>query len=336
MQPRIWCDLDVLVRNARAWERFAGVPIRAVVKADGYRFGASDIVRALDSISAAYCVADADELFALRAFTAKPLIVLGEVDPVLLPQVLDAGGMATIGSREELAIATGWAQTRARALSIRVGVQSVAGWPGMSLRALADVAPTLAAQGCSVEVWTHLTDLDALGDQLQRLHEGVAILRQAGVRVTATDAASTFPAARVCALGDSVRIGIGLFGATGGISIPGVSNAIRVAAPVERVEHLAAGTAVGYEGRRLERAATVVTLRCGYSDGFPKSLAGTGDILAVGMQYTQLRTDLAPAGNSMYLIGEHTNLDELATRANRLVHEIVTSLGAARSRKSEA
>jgi alanine racemase len=336
MQPRIWCDLDVLVRNARAWEVFAGGPIRVVVKADGYRFGALDIVRALESLSTAFCVADADELFALRPYTAKPLIVLGEVDVVRLPQVLDAGGIVTIGSREGLAIATGWAQARARPLCIRVGVQSVAGWSGLTLRALADLAPALAAHDCSVEVWTHLTDLDALGDQLQRLHEGVAILRHAGVRVTATDAASTIPAARLCALGDSVRIGIGLFGATGGIPVPGVSNAIRMAAPVVRVDHLDAGTAVGYDGRGLERAATVVTLRCGYSDGFPKSLAGTGDILAVGMQYTQLRTDLAPAGSSMHLIGEHSNLDDLATRANRLVHEIVTSLGAARSRKSEA
>lgn len=309
--------------------------MRAVVKADGYRWGAHALVRALEDACPAFCVADAQELFDVRRVTKKPIVVLGSIDPAQLQSVLDAGGIPTIATSAELALAEEWSRRAGRALHVRVGVQTAAGWSGLDLSSLRSFAPALAGSGARVEAWAHVTDLDALDEQLALFNEGVALLREAGVRVVALDAASTLPAAvRGAAGGDTLRLGVGLFGATGGTAVPGVSNAIRIEAPVVTSTRVGEGTRIGYGNVRMQETVVVGSIRCGYSDGYPKSLAGTGDILSVGMQYVQVRTDSAP-GEIVRLLDGDSSLDELAERARRLVHEIVTTLGLARTREHE-
>lgn len=309
--------------------------MRAVVKADGYRWGARALVRALEDVCPAFCVADARELFDVRRVTKQPIVVLGAIDPVQLQSVLDADGIPTIATSAELAMAEQWARRAGRPLRVRVGVQTAAGWSGLDLSTLRAFAPALASSGAQLEVWAHLTDLDALDEQLAFFNEGVALLRAAGAQVVALDMASTLPAALLGAAGgDSLRLGIGLFGATGGVAVPGVSNAIRIEAPVVSSMRVGEGMRVGYGNVRAQEPLVIASIRCGYSDGYPKSLAGTGDILSVGMQYVQMRTDAAP-GEVVRLLDGESSLDDLAERARRLVHEIVTTLGMARTREHE-
>jgi len=321
--------LDVVARNARAWAAFAGVPIRAVLKCDGYNWGAPRLAAALEDVCEAFCVADASEFFALRPLTSLPIVVLGAIDVGHLRDVLDAGGLPTIGTRDELAIATSWARSNARPLVVRVGVLPAAGWSGLDLAALADLARPLAESGAGIELWTHVTDATVAGEQIGRFDEAVALLRRAGANVVATDAGSTFSTADRSAPGDTARIGVGLFGATGGPRIPGLANALRLSGQVVRVETFPAGTRVGYGGRAFEAPIRVATIRCGYGDGYPKDAGGGDDILSVGMQYTLTAAGEAMAGTSVRLLDERTDLDAFATNAGRSVHEIVTTLGAA-------
>jgi alanine racemase len=329
LRPTYGLDLDVVARNARAWAAFAGAPVRAVLKCDGYNWGAARMAAALEDACDAFCVADADEFFALRASTKLPIVVLGGIDPTLLAGMLDAGGLPTIGTHEELAIAADWAASSGRPLVLRVGVLPAAGWSGLDLPALADLAPALADEDVEVEVWTHVTDASAASEQMARLHEGVALLRRAGVNVAAVDAGSTFSTADRSAPGDTARIGVGLFGATGGQAVPGVANALRLDAQVMRVQTYPAGTRIGYGGRMLERAAPVATIRCGYGDGYPKDAAGADDILSVGMQYVLMTAGAVAPGASVRLLDKTTDLGAFAANANRSVHELVTTLGAA-------
>lgn len=309
--------------------------MRAVVKADGYRWGAHALVSALEDVCPAFCVADAQELFDVRRVTKKPIVVLGSIDPAQLQSVLDADGIPTIATSAELALAEQWARRAGRQLRVRVGVQTAAGWSGLDLSSLRSFAPALASSGAQVEAWAHVTDLGALDEQLTLFEEGVALLREGGARVVALDAASTLPAAvRGAAGGDSLRLGVGLFGATGGVAVGGISNAIRIDAPVMTSTRVGEGMRIGYGNVRAQETALVASIRCGYSDGYPKSLAGTGDILAVGMQYVQMRTDASP-GDVVRLLDGESSLDDLAERAQRLVHEIVTTLGMARTREHE-
>jgi len=329
LSPTYGIDLDAVARNARAWAAFAGVPIRAVLKCDGYNWGAPRLAAALEDACEAFCVADASEFFALRPLTQLPIVVLGAVDVVHLRDVLEAGGMPTVGTRDELAIASSWARSNARPLVLRVGVLPAAGWSGLDLTALADLAQPLAESGAGIEVWTHVTDASAATGQIARFDEAVALLRRAGANVVATDAGSTFSTADRSAPGDTARIGVGLFGATGGPRVPGLTNALRLSGEVVRVETYPAGTRIGYGGRAFDAPARVAMIRCGYGDGYPKDAAGLDDILSVGMQYTLMAAGAATPGASVRLLDEGTDLDAFAANADRSVHEIVTTLGAA-------
>ncbi len=329
MGPTYDIDLDVVARNARAWAAFAGVPVRAVLKCDGYNWGAPRLAAALEETCEAFCVADAGEFFALRPLTSLPIVVLGAVDVAQLRDVLDAGGRPTVATRDEVAIASAWATQSDRPLALRVGVLPAAGWSGLDLPALAELTRPLAESGARVEVWTHLTGAAASSDQTARLDQAVDLLRRAGVDVSGLDAGSTFSTAERSAPGSAVRIGVGLFGATGGPHVPGVANAIRLSGRVVRVDAYPAGTRIGYGERVLGAATRVATIRCGYGDGYPKDADGLDDILSVGMQYTLSAAGSAVPGASVGLLDERTNLDAFAANAGRSVHEIVTTLGAA-------
>ncbi|MBC5798777.1 MAG: alanine racemase [Candidatus Eremiobacteraeota bacterium] len=332
MRPTVGLDRAIVTANARAWRAFAGVPLRAVVKGDGYGWGYRALVAALEGEVEAFCVADADELRELRRHTAAPAIILGDVPPEQLPRALAVGALTNIGTAVELDLAQRHARDRDVPLRIRVGVRPAVTWSGLSLDEIRAFAPLLARAGAQVEVWSHITDYANRTVQRSVFREAVEILRRSQVDVAETELASTFPLAGDGALGSRVRIGVGLFGATGGIAVPGVRCALNVIAPVTRVDRLSATMRVGY-GERLAGAQTdVATARCGYADGLPQSLAGSDGILSVGMQYVTVEAARTGRGrSSIVLLDETVSLDEFAARAGRLPHEVVTTFGNAAS-----
>ncbi|HET9391954.1 MAG TPA: alanine racemase [Candidatus Rubrimentiphilum sp.] len=328
MRPSLSLDSEIVAANARAWSAFAGVPVRAVVKCDGYGWGQEIVVRALDGIVESYCVADADELHALREFTAAPAIVLGAVPSERLREVLAANGQPSISNRAELDVAAEWSRAESRPLRVRVGIRTAAAWNGLLLEELAQFAPQLAAAAAEIELWTHLTDLSVADEQLALFDSALEILQRSGVTVSGSDLCSTLPAGSSIKRGTSVRIGAGLFGATGGAAIPGVRCAISMRAPVLRIERHSAGTRLGYGGTMLGMDSTVATLRSGFGDGLPSSLQATGDVLMVGMQYAAvLAGSLTGSDREFAWLDPSSDLDAFARSAGRPVHEIITTLG---------
>lgn len=328
MRPSYSLDLEIVTANARAWSAFAALPVRAVVKCDGYGWGFAAMVRALEGAVEGYCVADADELQALRKHTAAPAIVLGAVPLERLREVLDANAQPSLSNRAELEIAAEWSRSHSRPLFVRVGIRTAAAWTGLSLEELALFAPELAAASAEIELWTHLTDLSVADEQLRLFDEALEILERFGVPVRGTDLCSTLPLAAGVKRGTSIRIGVGLFGATGGAEIAGVRCAVGLRAPVLRVERHSAGTRLGYGGTMLGMDSTVALLRSGFGDGLPSSLQATGDVLMVGMQYAAVRAQsLGPDDREFAWLDRSASLDAFARAAGRPVHEIVTTLG---------
>lgn len=328
MRPDLSLDVAVVRQNAKAWRDFTGVPLRAVVKGDGYGWGFARLIHACEGIAEAFCVADADELRAVRRYTDAPVIVLGGVEPDRLAEVLQSNALPSISSTTELAIATDVLAQNGLPLRVRVGIRPAAAWSGLSLREWATLAPALAQAGAEVELWTHITDWDSRVEQAQNLHEAARTAEAAGVRLIGTDIASTMPAAEGRVHGTSVRIGVGLFGATGGTAVPGVTCALRVVAPVVRIERHSPGTRIGYGGTMLRMAESIATARCGYADGLPKTLAGADDILSVGMQYVTARASrLNSTASELVLLDRSSSLDAFAAQCGRLPHEIVTAFG---------
>jgi len=332
--PSIELDLTIVERNLLAWQAFAGLPVRAVVKSNGYNWGARAMVAALDPVAAGFCVADADELFALRGATKKPVVLLGAVEHSRLNDVLDAGGVPTLDTVAELEIVAAWAGARGRRPLVRVGILPSAGWSGVSIEQLRSLAPALARAPVDVELWTHLTDPAGAIEQLEAYRQGVELLEAADVRLVGGDVAATAPAAAGHVAGTHLRVGAGLFGASSGW-VPGVTCALRVRAPVVRSQHFAAGTRVGYGDTVLSAPSSIAVGRCGYADGFPNVAASSPVILSVGMQYVTVPIEAVDVDGTIHLIDERTDLDALAAAARRGVHEIVTTLGLASQRRGE-
>ncbi len=331
MQPELSLDLDIVAQNARAWREFAGVPLYAVLKGNGYGWGVAGLARILEEHADAFCVSDADELAQLRRYSQKPAIILGSVEPDRLAEVLRSGASPPIGSPIEFEVARSVLAELGKPLRVRVGVRPAAAWSGLSLEELRGFAPGLAAAGAQVELWSHITDFERRAEQKQNFMQACTFMQEIGVRVIGTDLASTFTLASDGPQGSAVRVGVGLFGATGGRSIPGVRCALRVVAPVVRVERHSPGTRLGYGGTILRMGETIATARCGYADGLPKALAGADDILSVGMQYITARASrVDPStdwGSQLVLLDGTSSLDRFASQAGRLPHEIVTAFG---------
>lgn len=321
MRPAIDLDGAALRANVAAFAAL-GAPVAAVVKNDGYGWGAARIARELDDAVESYVVADDDELAALRPATRRPIRLLGDVPAARLPDVLALGGIPNVSTPDALAAAAAEAARRG-GLTVRVGVLDAAGWSAIPARDVSAFAAACARAGLRVELWTHLSSPTRAGAQLADLHAARAAFAAAGVAVAGIDAASTASASPATSL-DRLRIGVGLFGARLGAPVA-AQCALRVVAPV--VRRYAPGQVcwAGYGDRRVTVQQAVSVVRCGYGDGYPKGLARSADILAIGMQYTTriVVDDAAPA---CVLIGEGDDVDGLAAQAGISSHELVVGL----------
>ncbi|HEY0394539.1 MAG TPA: alanine racemase [Candidatus Elarobacter sp.] len=320
MRPEKELDGDDLRANAAAFAAL-GAPVAAVVKNDGYGWGARRLARELDEVVESYVVADEDELAALRPATAKPIRLLAGAAPGRLARIADLGGIPNVGTGAALAEAAAEAARRG-GLTVRVGVLDAAGWDAIRPSDAAAFAAAVAGTALAVELWTHVASAARAGPILDGFLAAVRAFEAAGVRVVSTDVAGTAEARRGLAF-DRLRVGVGLFGARLGASVD-TQCAVRLTAPV--VRRFAPGEVgwAGYGDTRVAADRSVVVLRCGYGDGFPVALAGRADILSVGMQYT---TRLErPEHDPRVLIGRGDDVDALAARAGIGAHALVVGL----------
>ncbi len=320
MRPEIALDGAALRANAAAFAAL-GAPVAAVVKGDGYGWGARRLARELDAVVESYVVSDEDELAALRPATGKPVRLLADAAPGRLARVLALGGIPNVSGLAALGEAVSVAAARG-GLTIRVGILDAAGWSSIRPGDAAAFAAALAGTGIEVELYTHLTSGERGAGILAGFQAARQAFEAAGVRVVATDAASTASARHALAF-DRLRVGVGLFGARLGAAAD-VRCALRVTAPV--VRRFAPGEAgwAGYGDTRVPADRPVAVLRCGYGDGFPKNLADGVDILSVGMQYTA--RVMHDGADARALIGGADDVDTLAARAGISPHELVLGL----------
>ena len=320
MRPDVTLDGAALRANVAAFASL-GAPVAAVVKDDGYGWGARLLARELDAVVESYVVGDEDELAALRPATEKPVRLLLDAAPGRLARVLALRGIPNVSSRTALAEAIGAAQARGP-LTVRVGVLDAAGWGSIPPGDAAAFAEAMAGTGLSVELWTHVVATERSSTILDGFMAARRAFEGAGVPVVATDVASTASSRRGLAF-DRLRVGVGLFGARLGSSLDSCC-ALRLTAPVVRT--FAPGEAgwAGYGDTRVRPDVTVAVLRSGYGDGFPKNLVDGVDILSVGMQYTA--RVMHEGVDVRVLIGSADDVDTLAARSGISAHELVTGL----------
>jgi len=346
---RLTVDLDALAHNHRVLAaEAAGAIVAPVVKADGYGLGAVPVARRLWAEGARrFFVARLEEGEALRAGLGRERpatiyvldgLVAGagarfaqaELTPVLagLPQVGEAAALA---------------RTLGRPFAVGLHVDSGMNRQGVTLdeaRALA--LSTDRLRGLDLQLM--MSHLGAATDPADP-HNGRQLERFSQARRLFPDAEASLAASAGIFLGpdyrfDLVRPGVSLYGG-GPEERPDarLQAVARLAAPILDIRTVRAGERLGYgSGVVLDRTTRVAIVGAGYADGVIRGARGAGyawfggqrrALLIVNMDI--LAIDLGDAdaqlGEPVELLGENAQLDDLATAAGTVAHEVLVRLG---------
>ena len=334
-RSEITIDLGAIRHNARRLlDVLDGAELWAVVKANGYGHGASDVARgALGAGASALCVATVAEGVELRQGEpeARVLIMGPTDDPREIAAARDArlelvvsGGDVPEGIPVHLKLDTGMG---------RWGLAELPEPPAnvvglMSHLATADSDPAFAEQ------------------QIARFREATAPYAHLTRHLANSAAALRLPDSRF----DAARCGIALYGISPFDTDPaqdGLRPALSWRSHLAQVRLLEPGESTGY-GRRFvaEQDTWIGVVPVGYADGFRRDLTGTEVIVAgerrpvvgtVSMDAFAVRLDreLAP-GTTVTIVGDGVSIDDHARVANTIGYELACGIDSSPERAVRA
>lgn len=347
-QLRTVIDLDAIAHNTRTIKSHIGPSVRlmAVVKADGYNHGASEVARVMaDNGADAFGVATLAEALQLReAGVEKPVLAwlwrpaddvtdalaagveLGVPSLAHLRALIDA----SIPARVSLAVETGLH---------RSGLDPVA-W--REAFALARDADHLTVTG----LFTHLACADdptqpVTDEQLAEFRRAIAVGRELGLQLPINHAANS-PAtvSRADSHFDQVRVGLALYGMNPMCTADelGLVPALRWEGDVIVVKPISAGQSVSYAHTfTAERQGYTAVVPVGYADGLPRAAQGHVEVTINGVRYSQIGRvcmdqiviDLgdnphavAPGDTAIIFGAGGMSVDELARGLNTISYEV--------------
>jgi len=352
-------DLDAIVANWRALDALNETETAAVVKADAYGCGATQVGAALARAGVrTFFVALPDEGAELRqALGPAPTIyILGGYPLPSPPHATQSpppsGGRVRKGVRSEPEIslytshnlrpilnsaaqASAWFKTHANApcaIQLDTGMNRL----GMETAEFASLGPLPTSIRL---LMSHL----ACGDDPPHPQNAA----QLAEFMRLTEAYPQIPRSLAATAGillgteyhfDMTRPGIGLYG---GWPFTTARPAVSLHLPIIQIRDVAPGEAVGYGATwTAQRPSRIATLSGGYADGLIRALGGgaTGYIDSqplpfagrVSMDLINLDVTDCPAakpGAMVEILGPRQSIDDLAASAGTIGHEILTSLG---------
>jgi len=328
----ITIDLGAIRHNVRALRgRIGTSELWAVVKADGYGHGATDVGRvALEEGATALCVATVSEALELRSVLPEArILVLGDIGSTDLAVVREA--------RLELGVSTTFVP---EGVSVHLKLDTGMGRWGLS---------EIAAPGSGVVgVMSHFasadTDPDFTGAQLERFLQATSLSSHLQRHIANSAATIRYPEAHL----DAVRCGIALYGISPfgtDAAEDGLRPALRWESSVALVKTLGPGESTGY-GRRYAAShpTRIGIVPVGYADGFRRNMSGTEVVVAgaravvigtVSMDAIAIALPVAAeVGDRVTLVGEGVIMEEHAHVSGTIPYEIACGI-VSRATRSE-
>ena len=345
-------NIDSIIHNYQLINNKVGnTECAAVLKADAYGMGASVVAKALDKVGCStFFVATIDEGIELRACFSK-----NENQIAVLSGLLE-GSEDIFYSNKLTPVLNDTEQIKKWAiynkqknisapsiLHIDTGMNRL----GLTINELYDIIknPTELKELHVEWIMSHL----ACGDQPRDImnEKQLSVFLNAkkefpNVKASLANSAGVF-------LGqsyhlDMVRPGIALYGSGSG-SIPSkpLKQVIKLYSRILQIRTLSTGASVGYGASyRVSEATRVATVGLGYADGYLRSLSNCSWVFfnglrlpvigRISMDYitidiTQIASEKIKTGDFIEIIGDKFTLDDLATVANTVPHELLTRLG---------
>ena len=326
-------DLAALRRNVRTLlSALDGAELWAVVKANGYGHGATDVAgAALGAGATALCVATVPEGLELRhEFPTARIIVMGPAGNREVAYARDA--------RLELVIAT---DELPAGVPLHLKLDT-----GMGRWGLAELpAPPVEVVGLMSHLATGDTDAAFVENQVERFRAATSAYTHLTRHIAHSAAALRYPSARF----DAARCGIALYGLSPFGTDPaedGLEPVLSWTSHLAQTRLLRQGESTGY-GRRFvaERETWIGIVPVGYADGFRRDLTGThvrvGGAMrrvvgTVSMDALAVELDgELPVGTPVVLIGRGVLAEEHARVAETITYELVCGISSdpARARR---
>lgn len=328
----ITIDLAAIRHNVRTLRGLlAGAELWAVVKADGYGHGATDVGRvALEEGAAALCVATLPEALEVRsALPDARIVVLGDTGSVNPAVAREA--------RLELGVST---TDVPEGVPVHLKLDTGMGRWGLSEL----VTPGSGVVGLMSHFASADTDPAYTAVQLARFLEATAPFAHLQRHIANSAGTLLYPEARL----DAVRCGIAVYGLSPfgtDAAADGLRPALRWESCVALVKTLGPAESTGY-GRRFvaSKPTRIGIVPVGYADGFRRNMSGTEVVVAgerapvVGTVSMDALAVVLPAsaqaGDRVTLVGEGVILEEHARASGTIPYEIACGI-VSRATRSE-
>jgi alanine racemase len=323
-RSEITIDLGAVRHNVRRLlQALAGAELWAVVKADAYGHGASEVARvALEEGSAALCVSTVGEGASLRGeLPHARILVMGPCPEGELERARRA--------ELELAISE---PPFPEDIAIHLKIDTGMGRYGMQ----EVITPPPTAVGLMSHLATADVDEEFAERQLERFRAVAGAMPQLKAHVANSAAALRLPGSAFSA----ARCGIALYGLSPFGTDPaedGLTPVLSWRSELAQVKQLDVGESTGYGRRFVAKQPTWIGLvPVGYADGFRRDLTGTQVLVdgerrpvvgSVSMDSfaVELPGEL-PRGTPVTLIGDGLLVESHAARAGTINYEITSGI----------
>lgn len=349
-------NLAAIEHNIQVLKQTAGVPVLAVVKADGYGHGAVPVALAAKSAGADWLgVAFLDEAFELRYNNVPgPILawLLDESDD--FSQALDQDIDLSVSSLSILRKISDLAKQRDMNARVHIEVDTGLSRAGVAISEFEDFfAALLTIENIEViSIWSHLACADepknAANEMQQKNYEyALAIAASHGVvpqlrHIANSAGALVHPNLRY----DMVRCGIATYGVAPGGELSEATEfklkaAMTVVSQIASVRKLNSGDGVSYSFKwNASKPTTVGLIPIGYADGVMRHVSKTGSITYRGKQFPIVGTVcmdqfVVDFGDTEISVGEEVILfgegglsaHGWAQQVDAIGYELVTRLG---------
>ncbi|MCR5880285.1 alanine racemase [Phenylobacterium sp. J367] len=347
-QARLTIDLDALAHNLSVLTaEAAGAEVAPVVKSDGYGLGAGPLACRLWAEGArSFFVARLHEGEALRRELGperdSTIYVLDGVTAGAAPRLAAALLTPVIASLPQAAAASVFARQSSRRWPVALQVDTGMNRQGLTLeeaRALAATPDGLRDLDVTL-VMSHLGSATAPADrrnveQLARFNQAIALFPEARRSLAASAGAFLGGDYRF----DMVRPGISLYG--GGPEERPDARLRAVAtltAPILDIRNFKPGDRIGYGAAvTVDRPMRAAIVAAGYTDGVVRGAMGKGHawfrgahrplvIVTMDLIAIEIGDQEATVGEQVELLGPNALVDDLATAAGTVAHEVLVRL----------
>ena len=349
-------NLEAINKNFDALKAHIGDSVKtmAVVKADAYGHGSTEVAKKLADKADYFAVATLSEGIELRdEGINNPILILGYTSPLEYAQLLSYEIIPTIYNTDEAVLLNGVAQILGKKVTVHIAVDT-----GMSRIGFKDDRSGIEAvkeisrlENIEIEgIFSHYATADMEDKsfakvQTVRFDSFIAELEKEGVNIPLKHICNSAGAIDLDRHYGMVRLGIALYGLYPSDEVDKskvkLTPAMEVFSHVIHVKEIEAGTGVGYgQIYTAPEKRKIATVSIGYADGFNRCLTDGGYILINGRRapivgkvcMDQIMVDITDidnvsVGDKAVILGrsgdEEITADDFGRMANSFAYEVI-------------